>query len=176
MVERKTRSKSKSEAKPAEPNSPQPLVSRERWLHPFRDMEREFDRFFGRSMLPFGREWPRWDEWFIAETAVPKVDVIDQDDEIIVRAEVPGMTKDDLDVSLTDQSLTIRGQKRSEEKEEKEGEYFRQEIRREEISRTVMLPSSVDPDKAKATCKDGLLELVLPKREVTKRQKLKIQS
>jgi HSP20 family protein len=92
---------------------------------------------------------------------------------VVVRAEVPGVEKDDLDISVSDNTVTIKGETRREEKEEK-GDYYRSEISRGTFTRTVMLPGVVATDKAKAKFKDGVLELKLPKVEKTKRRTVKI--
>ena len=96
------------------------------------------------------------------------VDVIDHDDEVVVRAEVPGVEKDDMEIYVSDNSATIKGEKKHEEKEEKGG-YYRSEISCSAFTRTVMLPNVVATDKAKAKFKDGLLELTMPKIEKTRR-------
>lgn len=146
-----------------------------RWLHPWREMERELERFFNRPLFPMSREWPRFDDWFrSAELELPAVDVIDRDTEVVVRAQVPGMTAADLDVTLAEQSLTLRGHKRTESEET--GEFHRREISAREFVRTVALPAPVDPEKASASCKDGLLEITLPKKEAARKQKLTIQN
>jgi HSP20 family protein len=105
---------------------------------------------------------------------MPKVDVIERDDEVIVKAELPGVDKKDLDVSVTENSVTIKGTTSHEEKEEK-GDYYRCEISRDAYARTVALPSYVDADKAKANFKDGVLELKLPKVEKSKRRSIEIK-
>jgi len=101
------------------------------------------------------------------------VDVIDRDDEVVVRAEVPGVEKDDLDVSVSDNAVTIKGETKREEKEEK-GDYYRCEISRGTFARTVVLPDYVDSDSVKAKFEDGVLELTLPKVEKVKRRSIKI--
>ena len=88
-------------------------------------------------------------------------------------AEVPGVEKDDLDVSVSDNSVTIKGETKREEKEEN-ADYYRCEISRGSFARTVLLPSDVDTGKTKAKFKDGILELTLPKIKKTKRRTIKI--
>lgn len=162
-------------ASPVPSQSPAPTPAAPRWLHPWREMEREFERFFNRPFFMASREWPRFDEWFrTIELELPAMDVIDRDAEVVIRAQVPGMTAEDLDVTLTDQSLTVRGHKRSETEES--GEFQRREISTREFIRTIELPATVDTEKAKAICKDGLLEITVPKREVVRKQKLTIES
>jgi HSP20 family protein len=140
------------------------------------DMERMFNSFFGRGwMRPWRWEWPALGEaGRTLESRIPRVDVIDRDGEIAVKAELPGVEKKDLDVSLTEDTVTIRGSTRHEEKEEK-GDYYRSEISRGEFSRTVALPAAVDTSKAKASFKDGVLELLIPKLEARKRHAINIE-
>jgi HSP20 family protein len=136
----------------------------------FGDVDRMFDDLFGRRWLrPFGWERP------LAEMPAfaPSVDVIDRDDEVVVRAEVPGYKKEDIEVSVSNSSLTIKGETKSEEKEEK-GDYYRCEISHGAFTRTIALPAEVDDAKAKASMKDGVLELTLAKLEKSKRHSIAI--
>lgn len=140
-----------------------------------REMERVFDRFGGGWMRPFHWERPFWRDLAAPfEGKSPSVDVIERDEEVLVRAELPGVDKSDLDVSMTDNTVTIKGSTRTEEKEEK-GDYFRREVSSGTYSRTVTLPAEVDSAKAKASFKDGLLELTLPKTKKAKRRTIKVE-
>jgi len=103
----------------------------------------------------------------------PRIDIVDRDDDIVVRADVPGVIKENLDVSFTDNTITIKGSI-SEEKKEKKGDYFRNETMKGSFSRTVYLPSDVDGRKASSTFKDGVLEVVVPKLEKAKRVKVNV--
>lgn len=142
-----------------------------RVVGPFDEMERMFDDFFGRRWLrPFRRDRPLAAEFGFSE---PKVDVLDRDDDVLVRAEMPGVKKDEVEISISGSTLTLRGETRREEKEEK-GDYYRCEISRGSFSRMLTLPAEVDESKAKATMKDGILELTLPKLEKSKRRTIKI--
>lgn len=147
-----------------------------RALSPFDEMERLFDNYFSRGWLrPFHLDWPSRAELAAPfEGKMPKVDVIDREDEIMVKAELPGVEKKDLDVSVTRNSVTIKGETSHEEKEEK-GDYFRSEISRGSYSRTLSLPADVDEGKAKAAFKDGVLELTIPKLEEAKRRSINIE-
>lgn len=136
----------------------------------FEEMERMFENFMPQSLL---RPW-RMESSLLADT-LPSVDLIDQDDKILLRAALPGVNKEDLEVSTTDHSVTISGCTRSESKEAK-GEYYRREIRAGSFLRTVSLPASVDEKRIKAVFKDGLLEVTLPKLEGAKRHAIDIQS
>jgi len=139
------------------------------------EMDRAFDSLLHRGWLrPFREAWPelaRLEETF--GMGMPRVDVLDRDEEILVRAEVPGVEKKDLQVDLSGQLLTIHGERRREEKEEK-GEYFRSEIAHGVFSRTIRLPEDVALDKAKAEFKDGILEVHLPKTHRTERRRIEV--
>lgn len=150
--------------------------SPKRALTPFEEMDRMFENFFPRGwMRPFHFERPSWAELPLPfESKLPRVDIIDRDSEIVIRAEVPGVDKNDLDVSVTDNSVTIKGSTHHEVKEEK-GDYYRCETTQGSFSRTIPLPGGVDSEKAKTKFKDGLLELTLPKMEKTKRRSIKIE-
>ena len=145
----------------------------ERAMDIYSEMDRIFDSFLGRGwMRPWRLGFPR-----IAESALelklPTVDVINRDNEIVVRAELPGVEKKDLDVSLGDDAVTIKGSTRKEEQEEN-GDYCRHEISAGSFSRTVSLPAAVNTDAAKASFKDGLLELTLPKVQPSKKRSIKL--
>jgi len=141
----------------------------------FDEMDRMFDTMFHRGWLrPFREVWPEWarlDETFGRDT--PRVDVIDRDEEILVRAEVPGVDKKDLEVDLTGRHLCIKGEHREEEKKEA-GEFVRSEITRGTFSRTIRLPEDLDFDMAKADFKDGILEVHLPKTHKTERRHIEV--
>lgn len=146
-------------------------------LAPLQDMERAFDRFFSRR---FPSLW-RWNDLPSIETTfdfegirMPSLDVIDRDSEVLVRAEIPGIEKKDLRISLADNLLTIRGQTKNESKEEK-GDYYRHEISSSSFARSVSLPGTLDASKTVANLKDGVLEVTLPKLESSKRRNIEIQ-
>lgn len=144
-------------------------------LNPFEEMERRFESLFPRMLHPTNWEWPGWSDLSTAVTGfMPKVDIIDRDKEILVKAELPGIEKDDLDVTVTDHNVTIKAMSKSEEKEEK-GQYYRREIHSGEFRRTIALPDNVDETKAKATFTNGVLELVVPKLEVEHRRSIKVE-
>ena len=142
----------------------------------FDEMDRMFDTMFHRGWLrPFRDVWPQWakfDETF--DLGTPRVDVVDRDDEVLVRAEVPGVERKDLEVELTGRNLKIQGERRREETKE-EGELVRSEISHGAFSRTVQLPEELDFDKAKADFKDGILEVHLPKTHKTERRHIEVK-
>lgn len=143
----------------------------------FTEMERAFDRFF-RGGWPALRRWrdmPGLDSLFELEgQRSPSLDVIDRDNEILVRAEIPGIEKKDLNISLTDNLLTIKGQAATESKEEK-GDYHRHEISSFTFSRSITLPGAVDASNTAASLKNGILEITLPKVESSKRRTITVQ-
>ena len=148
-----------------------------RTMTPWEDMDRWFDEFGRRGWLhPVSWEWPRFMESMAPfEGRMPKVDLIDRESEIVVRAELPGVSKDDLEVTLTEGSVTIEAHTTEEKKEEEEGKYYRREMSRGEFRRTLELPAGVDEGKAKATFTDGILELTLPKLEKTPKRTVRVE-
>ena len=136
-----------------------------RMVNPFEEMDRLFENFMGRGwMRPFHFDHPMWSDWTspIERKLLPRVDVIERDKVIVVRAQVPGVEKKDLSVTVTDNMVTIKGETSHETKEEK-GDYFRRECSHGSFTRTIPLPHDVDGSQAKASFKDGMLELTVPK-------------
>jgi HSP20 family protein len=117
-----------------------------------REMDRVVDRFFE----------PRWDEIESAGEWAPKVDVSETKDAMVVKAEIPGVEQKDINVSLQDQVLTIKGEKH-QEKEEKGEKYHRVERSWGAFTRALRMPVAVSGDKVTATFKDGTLTVTLPK-------------
>jgi HSP20 family protein len=115
-------------------------------------MDRVFDRFFE----------PHWEEPDAAGEWAPKVDVSETKDAVVVKAEIPGVEQKDINVSLHDQTLTIRGEKRHEA-EEKDSKYHRVERSWGSFTRAFRMPVAVAGDKVTATFKDGTLTITLPK-------------
>lgn len=143
---------------------------------PFEEMDQMFDRLLGRSLL---RGWTHPSGWWPFENvmeggALPRVDLADREDEVVIRAEMPGVTKDDLDISLGDNTITLRGTIKEQHEEKEDESYYYKETGHGEFVRTLSLPAAVDGSKAKATFKDGVLNIVLPKMETAKRQKIKV--
>ena len=144
-------------------------------LTSFEDMDQLFDEFLSRNWLsPVHFNWPT--KRLLRSTLgtkLPNVDIIDRDKEILVKAEIPGYDKNDLKVSMTDKTVTIKGDTSKEEKEEK-GDYFRREITKGSFSRIVSLPCEVDYEKAKSSFNNGVLELTVPKTKPVKQHEIKI--
>ena len=139
------------------------------------EMDRLFEGVIPRGWLhPFRFEWPALGELPHLGVKLPRVDIIDRDAEVVVRAELPGVDKKGLDVSLTDNTVTLKGRTRHEEKEEK-GDYYRSEITTGSFARTLPLPGNVDSARAKAIFKDGILVLTVPKVEQSKRHSVPVE-
>ena len=113
---------------------------------PFSTM-REFDRLFE------GRPANRW---------MPRVDVFDKDDSLVVRTEVAGVSADDIEVTVEANTLTIKGG-RSFSTEQEKPNYHRKEIFEGSFERTILLPEGIDATAVTATSKDGVLEINIPK-------------
>jgi len=137
----------------------------------FRGLAREMDDLFDR----FFRDWP-WSR-FTGEGRgwAPAVDMVDRPDEIVVRADVPGLSEKDIDVTVDSGILTIRGE-RKDEWEAKEDDYYASERWVGSFSRSLSLPSGVDPDRIKATLKHGVLEVRIPKTKQAAGKRVEIKA
>lgn len=149
------------------------MIKPEGALSPFDEMERWMDEFLPRRwMQRWG--WPGPSELGrTIERFAPRVDLIDREDQLVLRAEIPGAKKEDLQISITENAVAIAGSTQREEKEEA-GDYYRREIARGGFSRTVSLPASVDTEKAAAHFEDGVLEITMPKISKAKRRQIKL--
>lgn len=101
------------------------------------------------------------------------LDVVEDDDNVVVKASVPGFKPEEIDISVVEDTLTIKGESKTEKKEEKE-HYLMRERRFGTIQRTLRLPVPVQADKAKAEFENGVLVLTLPKAEEVKPKQIKI--
>lgn len=128
------------------------------------EMDKLWSRFFGERpfMEPFGKEW------------APSLDVSETKDNIVVKAEVPGMDGKDIDISLSGGVLTLKGEKK-QEKEEKDENYYFSERSYGAFSRSIKLSQEVQTDKIKASYKNGVLTITLPKSEEAKAKEVKIK-
>lgn len=143
----------------------------ERPLAAFRN---EIDQLFERLFHdPWGSRWSGalapWTGWF------PQLDLVESDSEVTLRAELPGVNADDLKIELSGNMLTLSGEK-SEEKDEKHGDYRHCERRFGSFRRTVQLPAEVDPEKVDATFKDGVLHLKLLKHPGVRPKRIKVRN
>jgi len=129
------------------------------------EMNRLFDDFFSG--------WPERRRGLLEGEWAPSVDVAETDEDIVVTAELPGVKQDDVEISVVDDVLTIKGEKK-EEKEVKEKNYHRIERSYGSFQRSLSLPVGVQSDKAKATYKDGVLKVTIPKSEEARPKQIKI--
>ena len=170
------KSKKETAIKPANKQEEVEKIAPSRALSSFEDVEKMFDELFsGGWMSPFHFSQPSWSHLpapFKGRT--PHVDIVERDNEILVKAELPGVNKDDMELTMTDNSVTIKGSTKAEEKEEK-GNYHRCEISEGSFSRTVLLPADVDTDKARAKFNNGVLKLTIPKVKKSKNKKIKVE-
>ncbi len=140
------------------------------------EIDRWFDRLtedwwrrpFSTPML--GDRWPLP----MISLKTPSLDVFEEKDEIVVKADLPGMNKDEIQVTVTENVVTIKGEKKKEE-EVKEKDYYRRERSYGSFVRSVELPSEVKSDQIKANFKDGVLEVRMPKTEEAKKKSVSVK-
>lgn len=142
----------------------------ERWPADFfgiqRDINRLFDSFF-RSTMPL-------EETMATTYFAPAVDIAEQDNEFVVKVELPGVAKEDVKISLESNVLTIKGEKR-QEKEEKNKNFHRVERSYGTFQRSFTLPSTVKNDKIDAVFNNGILSIALPKSEEAKPKQIEVK-
>ncbi len=153
------------------------------WRDPFeeiRRLERKMNRLFEelwmerplRAALPGARELAPMEERFGVRE--PFADVVETDKEVKVAVEIPGVDKKDIKIKTTENSIEISAETKREEKEEKKG-YIRRERSYGKFYRAMTLPVKVDAAKAKASYKNGVLEVTLPKTEEEKKTEIKVE-
>jgi len=143
-----------------------PASVRRSWDWPLR-------RFFEEMFEPFERDWGLPELWS-EDRFVPAIDVTEDKDSLTLTAEVPGMDKDDLEVSIENGVLTLRGEKKEETRTE-DANYHRVERRYGHFERRIRLPDYVDAEKVDATYKDGVLKLRMPKSETARPKSIPIK-
>jgi HSP20 family protein len=143
----------------------------------FRDLRNEVDRLFDQ----FYEAWSR--PWSAGQPApargagppgskagfVPHVNLKETDSEFVVTAEIPGLSRDELDISLTEDSVTLKGERKVERETKRESYHYR-ETSYGTFQRVIPLPGAIKPGEARATLKDGVLTMTLPKAEAGKRK------
>jgi len=127
------------------------------------EMDDLFDSFFRGLERPFAG-YKAW----------PAIDIAEEDEAIVIRAEVPGCKADDIDISAHGNTLTISGEKKLEEEKREKG-YYRMESTYGSFRRELNLPTDVDANKIDAVCKDGVLSITLPKAATAKAVKVKVK-
>ncbi len=105
---------------------------------------------------------------------IPAVDIVENPNELVVTADLPGIKKEDVDVQIEDGTLTLTGSRNFEHEDRKEG-FHRLERSYGSFRRAFTLPDSVDPDKVAAAFEDGVLKITLPKKEVAKPRTIKVE-
>ncbi len=143
------------------------------WLDfdPFRDFEERMRQFFGAGLAPFGRLGE--ENWSLT-TWSPACDIYETDNEIVVKAELPEVKKEEVHVSIENNLLTIRGERKFSE-ETKQENYHRLERRYGAFTRSFTLPNFADASKINAEFKDGMLRVTLPKREEAKPKQIEVK-
>jgi len=145
---------------------------RPRWFRrwePFREWEEEMERLF--EEWPF-RPWTR--RALVVREWAPRVDMFDHADKVIVKAELPGVKKEDIDISVTGGVLAIKGERKAEE-EIKDEDYYCCERFRGTFYRAIQLPTDVETEKIEANYADGILEITLPKVPEVKPKKIEVK-
>jgi HSP20 family protein len=144
-----------------------------RW-EPTKSMEKFFEEMFEENLPSrFLRRFPRFKWMAEVETVSPAVDMFDKADEIVVKAEVPGIDKKNIKISVSDNVLTIKGEMKKEE-EVREEDYYYSERSYGSFSRSLTLPAKVVEGKISAEFKDGILEVHLPKAVESKPKEIKV--
>src|SRR3954453_9320705 len=124
-----------------------------------REMDRVFDAFFGQTDQ--ARRW------------VPTVDLVEAEDHFVLKADLPGLAEDDVNIEVQDGALTISGERKAEHEQREKG-WYRIERSFGHFSRSLTLPDGVDPDRIAASFKDGVLEVRIPKPEERKPRRIAI--
>ncbi len=152
-------------------NRPSSIAVR-RGDEPFSSLQKEINSLFENFFS--GYEVPSLWNGNGGGNLTPSVDIIENDKGFKVEAELPGMKSDDVEVSINDNYLTIKGEKK-ESKEDKGENYLRRERYYGSYQRTIALPETADADKAKATFKKGVLWLEIPKKAEAKAKSRKLE-
>lgn len=138
---------------------------------PVKNLRREMDRIFN-ELIPFSWRLDDSDSNFSMWS--PTTDMVETDEEYVIELDLPGITKNDVQINSHDNVLTIEGERRQERSEEYKG-MLRSEREFGSFKRSIMLPVSIVDDKIKATFKDGVLRINVPKAEKSKGKKVSIE-
>ena len=143
------------------------FFGRRRGYDPFEDIFRQFqemERFMSEMMGGFGREFPGFEAGF-----EPRIEMYETPDEVVVKAEMPGLEKDSIDVKVRGNYLIIKGVKKQENKEEKENVFFSESFYGE-FQRVIPLPVEVKEEGIEAIYDKGILEIRLPKADSARKE------
>ncbi|HUN55012.1 MAG TPA: Hsp20/alpha crystallin family protein [Smithella sp.] len=135
------------------------------------DLSPWFDESY---LMPFGSMRPFFSMTTEMEDIMPNVDIFEDKGELVMKADLPGIKKDDVEVTLTDGSIRISGERKHED-EVKKKDYYKWERSYGSFSRSFILPAEVDTSKIKTTFKDGVLEIRMPKSEKAKSKEVKVK-
>lgn len=137
---------------------------------PFRSLQQQVNRLFEET---FGPSFPG-EETLGVSTWAPSCDIYETDNEIVLKAELPGVKKEDVKVDIENNVLTLRGERKFEEETKKEN-FVRIERSYGNFLRSFSLPTAVDTSKINAEFKDGILQVILPKREESKPKTIEVK-
>jgi HSP20 family protein len=140
-------------------------------LKELEDMRRDMDRLFDEFTKPARRRriWPKSEG-----LVIPSIDLYDSKTDIVVKIELPGVRREDIDLTITKDTLTLKGEIKKDDDVQEE-DYSISERMFGSFSRTIALPFEVESEKAQATMNNGLLEIVIPKREEARPKEVKIE-
>jgi HSP20 family protein len=150
-----------------------PRTSREMTGYdPFRQLQERFNRLFGEGFDPFMKTFGE-ENWSLS-TWAPACDIYENDNEIVIKAELPEVKKEDINVSFENGVLSIRGERKFSEETKREN-YHRLERSYGEFTRSFTLPNFVDASKINAEFKDGVLRVTMAKREEAKPKQVEVK-
>jgi HSP20 family protein len=144
-----------------------------RWspIRELEDMRRNLDKLFGEFIEPAAR--PHLIQKGETGSMMPSIDVFERNGEIVIKTDLPGVEKEKIDLTITKDTLTVRAETHREEEIKREN-YMVQERSSGTYIRTVQLPQDLDAAKAKASFKNGVLEIVFPKKEEAKASEIRV--
>ena len=140
---------------------------------PRRDLLSQFSDEFNRFLTPFDLRNMDWPEESLGQWT-PSIDIKEEDTRYLVHADIPGVKAKDIDVSMENGVLTIKGKRESESKEEKEN-YLRVERSSGSFMRQITFPDTVEAEKIDAKCSEGVLEVILPKSGIVGAKKINVK-
>ncbi len=165
-----------TKTKPTKTETPRPIMQRERFWTPF-EMMRRFDHEMDELSRSFDewfrspKRWPRHGAYHLPAVRQPVLDIEDTGKNIEIRAEIPGIPKENIDIKLTENNLEISAKSQTE-KEEKGREYYHRERSFHSFYRNIPLPTEVEQSKADAKLENGILKIIIPKRKPKTEEKV----
>lgn len=164
---------SRKEEKPKQGSKELVKTEKGQLLSPFEQMERQFEEFLRRPFSLLGSSWWPTRRLMAPEEFAPSVDIYEENGDVVLKAELPGIKKEDIEVNLNDHLVTVSAVKKKEEKVEDKN-FYRQERFYGSFTRSFEIPSEVKADEVKAKFQDGVLEVRLPKTEEAKKKSQKV--